>query len=85
LKSKQSVTKVSGEDIRGDLSPATGRRAESMYVPKRRKAKKNTPSKSPPRSTSRKRSKKHFKNSATEATGTDMDYKTPKQKLKRDD
>tara|TARA_B110000285_G_scaffold126479_1_gene142630 strand:- start:310 stop:432 length:123 start_codon:yes stop_codon:yes gene_type:complete len=39
MKSKQSVTKASGEDIRGDLSPNTGRRAESMYVPKRRKAK----------------------------------------------
>ena len=81
MKSKQSVTRVSGEDIRGDLSPNTGRRAESMYVPKRRKAKR-TASKSPPRSTSRKRSKKTFKNTA--ATGTDVEYKTPKQKLNRE-
>jgi hypothetical protein len=53
-----------------------------MYVPKRgRKVKtvKRTPSKSPPRSTSRK-SRKNLKTHATE-----VEYKTPNPKLKRDE
>jgi len=46
---------------RNHLPQDTGRRAESMYVPKRGrkiKGRKITPSKSPPRSTSRKSSSK---------------------------
>jgi len=65
------------------MPPNTGRRAESMYVPKRgRKAQKGTPSKSPPRSTSRKSRTKQGK---LNTAATEVEYKTPKPKLKRDE